>query len=95
MGRWSDPREVFVCQDTKGTRSKDDKDKSGEASCPLDGRLVGVSSFNTAMSEFEISKDNKLPLEYWMLENQRGSWAFMSPMTNVSASLKRSLSGGL
>ena len=91
MGRWSDPSEISVCQDAKGIRSRVARVISGDVSCQLDGRHVGMSSLITAKLEPVISSDNRLPLASCKLENQRGSWALKSPRTSVSLSFNKCL----
>ena len=51
---------------------------SGEVSCPLEGRQVGVSVLKTLRSLSPITWLMRVPLASWIGECQRGSWAFMS-----------------
>lgn len=52
---------------------------SGEDACPFVGRRVGVSTFKDPRLESPISSENLVPLASLMDENQRSSWAFISP----------------
>ena len=40
MGRWSDPRVVWVSQVVYGRREREAREMSGEVVCPLEGRRV-------------------------------------------------------
>ena len=69
-------------------------DRSGEEGCPVDGSLVGLSSFRMPSVELPISSENWFPLVSLMVECQRGSWAFMSPSIRSSSLFRYGLREG-
>ena len=86
MGRWSEPRLVNVSHEAYGSRARLAREMSGEDDCPLDGSLVGVSSFRVLRFEFPISSEVSVPLVSLSWVNQRGSCALKSPNTKQSVS---------
>ena len=66
-------------------------DKSGEVGWPETGTLVWTSSFKIPRSELQISSENCSPRWSWMVECQRGSCAFRSPIIMASLVLSSGL----
>ena len=62
IGRWSDPRLVFVCQLVEVIREADANDISGEDGLVLPRSLVGESQLRIAKLEPDIIFSNRVPL---------------------------------
>ena len=62
IGRWSEPRFVFVFQLVEVIRVADTNETSGEDGLALPGSLVGESQLRTPKFEPEIMLSNMLPL---------------------------------
>ena len=68
IGRWSEPRGVFVCQLVEVIREADANDTSGELGLALPGNLVGESQFRIPKLEPGTMLSNIVPLESVELE---------------------------
>ena len=62
IGRWSDPRFVFVCQLVEVIREADANETSGELELALAGKLVGVPQFRIPKLEPDAMLSNIVPL---------------------------------
>ena len=58
IGRWSEPRFVFVCQLAEVIREADANDTSGELGLALPGNLVGESQFRIPKLEPDTMLSN-------------------------------------
>ena len=68
IGRWSEPRLVFVCQFVEVIREADANMTSWELGVALPGNLVGESQFRIPMLEPDTMLSNIVPLESVELE---------------------------
>ena len=73
IGRWSEPRFVFVCQLVEVIREDDANEISGELGLALPGNLVGESLFRIPKLEPDAMLSNIVPLEAVELE-YHGEW---------------------
>ena len=62
IGRWSEPRFVFVCQLVEVIREADANETSGELGLALSGYLVGESQFRIPKLELDTMLSNIVPL---------------------------------
>ena len=62
IGRWSEPRFVFVCQLVEVIREADANETSGEDELALPGSLVGESQLRIPKFEPETTFSNRVPL---------------------------------
>ena len=62
IGRWSEPRFVFVCQLVEVIREADANDTSGEFGLALPSNLVGESQFRIPKFEPDTMLSNIVPL---------------------------------
>ena len=63
IGRWSEPRFVFVCKLVEVIREADANGTSGELGLVLPGNLVGESQLKLPKLEPDIMLFNIVPLE--------------------------------
>ena len=63
IGRWSEPRFVFVCQLVEVIREADANEISGELGLALSGNLVGESQLRIPKLEPDSILSNTVPLE--------------------------------
>ena len=68
IGRWSEPRFVFVCQLVEVIRETDANATSGELGLALPGNLVGESQLRIPKLDQDTMLSNIVPLEYVELE---------------------------
>ena len=68
IGRWSEPRFVFVYQLVEVIREADANETSGELGLALPGNLVGESQFGIPKLEPDNMLSNIVPLESVELE---------------------------
>ena len=68
IGRWSEPRFVFVCQLVEVIREADANETSGELGLALPGNLFGESQFRIPKLEPDTMLSNIVPLESVELE---------------------------
>ena len=68
IGRWSEPRFVFVCQLVEVIREADGNETSGELGLALSGNLVGESQLRIPKLEPDTMLSNIVPLESVELE---------------------------
>ena len=69
IGRWSEPRFVFVCQLIEVIREADANETSGEDGLTLPGSLVGKSYLRILRLEPYIIFSNRVPLVSVELES--------------------------
>ena len=81
IGRWSEPRFVFVCQLVEVIREADANETSGEDRLALIGSLVGESQIRIPKFDQEIMLSNKLPLVSVELEYHAEWCALKLPTT--------------
>ena len=62
IGRWSEPRFIFVCQLVEVTREADANETSGELGLALPGNLVGESQFRISKLVPDTMLSNIVPL---------------------------------
>ena len=62
IGRWSEPRFVFICQLVEVIREADANETSGEDGLALPGSLVGESQLRIPKFEPEPTFTNRVPL---------------------------------
>ena len=62
IGRWSEPRFVFVCQLVEVIREADANETSGEDGLALPGSLVGESQLRIPKLEPETTFSSRVPL---------------------------------
>ena len=84
IGRWSEPRFVFVCQLVEVIREADANETSGKDGLALLGSLVGESQLRTPKFEPEIMLSNMLSLVSVELEYHDDWCALKSPSIRVS-----------
>ena len=68
IGRWSEPRFVFVCQLVEVIREADANETSGELGLALPGNLVGESQIIIPKLEPDTMLSNIVPLVSVKLE---------------------------
>ena len=68
IGRWSEPRFVFVCQLVEVIREADANETSGELGLALTGNLVGESQFRIPKLEPDTMLSNIVHLACVELE---------------------------
>ena len=68
IGRWSEPRFVFVCQLVEVIREADAYETSGKLGLALPGNLVGESQFRIPKLEPDTMLSYIVPLESVELE---------------------------
>ena len=68
IGRWSEPRFVFVCHLVEVIREADSNERSGEVGFALPGNLVGESQLRIPKLESDTMLSNIVPLESVVLE---------------------------
>ena len=86
IGRWSEPRFVFVCQLVEVIREADANETSGEDGLALPGSLVGESQLRITKLEPETSR---VPLVSVELEYYAEWCALKSPSIRVSVVIIR------
>ena len=64
IGRWSEPRFVFVCQLVEVISEADANETSGEDGLALPGSLVGESQLRIPKLEPDATFSNRVPLVY-------------------------------
>ena len=79
IGRWSEPRFVFVCQLVEVIREADANETSGEDGLALPGSLVGESQLRIPKFEPETTFSNRVPLVSVELEYHAEWCALKSP----------------
>ena len=89
IGRWYEPRFVFICQLVKMIREADANETSGEDGLVLPGSLVGESQLRIPKLEPDTSFSNRLPLVYVELEYHAEWCALKSPSIRVSVVIIR------
>ena len=94
IGRWSEPRFVFVCQLVEVMREADANETSGKDGLALPGSLVGESQLKIPKLEPDIIFSNRVPLVSVVLEYHAEWCALKSPSIGVSVVIiKRSREG--
>ena len=97
IGRWSEPRFVFVCQLVKEIREADANETLGELGLVLPGNLVGESQFRIPKLVPDNMLSNIVPLESVELEYHdewcalkffRGSLLHVTPVRNLLSHLQ-------
>ena len=68
IGRWSEPRFVFVCQLVEVIRDADANEATGELGLALPGTLVGESQFRIPKLESDTMFSNIVPFQSVELE---------------------------
>ena len=68
IGRWSEPRFIFVCQLVEVIKEADANEISGELGMALPGNLVGESQLRIPKLEQDTMLSNIVPLESVELE---------------------------
>ena len=89
IGRWSEPRFVFVCQLVEVIREADANETSGEDGLALPGSLVGESQLRIPKLEPDIIFSNRVPLVSVELEYHAEWCALKSPSIRVSVVIIR------
>ena len=84
IGRWSEPRFVFVCQLVEVIREADANETSGEDGLALPGSFVGESQLRIPKFEPETTFSNRVPLVSVELEYHAEWCALKSPRIRVS-----------
>ena len=85
IGRWSEPRFVFVCQLVEA----DANETSGENGLALPGSLVGESQLRIPKFEPETTFSNRVPLVSVELEYHAEWCALKSPSIRLSVVIIR------
>ena len=83
IGRWSEPRFVFVCQLVEVMREAEANETSQEDGLALLGSLVGESQLRIPKFEQEIMFSNMMPLVSVELEYHAEWCALKSPSISV------------
>ena len=83
IGRWSEPRFVFVHQFIEVIREADANETSGEDGLALFGSLVGESQLRIPKLEPDIILSNRVPLVSVELEYHAEWCALKSPNIRV------------
>ena len=89
IGRWSEPRFVFVCQLVEVIREADANETSGEDGLALPGSLVGESQLRIPKLEPETTFSSRVPLVSVELEYHPEWCALKSPSIRVSVVIIR------
>ena len=89
IGRWSEPRFVFVCQLVEVIREADANETSGEDGLALSGSLVGESQLRIPKLEPETTFSSRVPLVSVELEYHAEWCALKSPSIRVSVVIIR------
>ena len=90
IGRWSEPRFIFVCQLVEVIREADANETSGEDGLALPGSLVGESQLRIPKLESEdIILSNRVPLVSVELEYHAEWCALKYPSIMVSVVIIR------
>ena len=89
IGRWSEPRFVFVCQLVEVIREADANETSGEDGLALPGSLVGESQLRIPKLEPETTFSSRVPLVSVELEYHAEWCALKSPSIRVSVVIIR------
>ena len=89
IGRWSEPRLVFVCQLVEVIREADADETSGEDGLALPGSLVGESQLRIPKLEPDTTFYNRVPLVSVELEYDAEWCALKSPSIRVSVVIIR------
>ena len=84
IGRWSEPRFVFVCQLVEVIREADDNEPYGEDGLALPGSLVGEPQLRIPKLEPDIIFSNRVPLVSIELDYHAEWCALKSPSIRVS-----------
>ena len=84
IGRWSEPRFVFVCQLVEVIRDADVNETSEEEVLALPGSLVGESQLRKPKLEPDTTLPNRAPLVSVELEYHAEWCALNSPSIRVS-----------
>ena len=79
IGRWSEPRFVFVCQLVEVIREADANETSGEDGLALPGSIVGESQLRIPKLEPDTTLSNRVPLVSVELEYHAEWCAMKSP----------------
>ncbi len=89
IGRWSEPRVVFVNQVDEVIREADANETSGELGAALLGSLVGESQLRMPKFELLMEFSSFVPLLSVELENHDEWCALKSPSTRESVVVNR------
>ena len=89
IGRWTEPRFVFVCQLVEEIREADAYETSGEDGLALPGSLVSESQLRIPKLESDIIFPNRVPLVSVELEYHAEWCALKSPSIMVSVVIIR------
>ena len=89
IGRWSEPRFVFVCQLVEVIREADANETSGEDGLASPGSLVGESQLRIPKLEPETTFSSRVPLVSVELEYHAEWCALKSPSIRVSVVIIR------
>ena len=89
IGRWSEPRCVFVCQLVEVIREADANETTEKYGLALAGSLVGESQLRIPKLEPDIIFSNRVPLVYIELEYHAEWCALKSPSIRVSVVISR------
>ena len=89
IGRWFEPRFVFVCQLVEVIREADANETSGELGLAFPGYLVGESQYRIPKLEPDTMLFNIVPLVSVELEYHDEWWALKSPSMRVSVVIIR------
>ena len=83
IGRWSEPRFVFVCQLVEVIREADANETSGKDGLALPGSIFGESQLRIPKLEPDIIFSNRMPLVSVELEQHAERCALKSPSIRV------------
>ena len=89
IGRWSEPRFVFVCQLVEVIREADANETPGDDGLALPGSNVGESHLRILKMEPDIIFSNRVPLISFELEYHAEWCALKSPSIRVSVVIIR------
>ena len=89
IGRWSEPRFVFVCQLVEVITEADANETSVEDGLAFPGSLVGESKLRIPKLELDIIFSNRVPLVSVELEYHAEWCALKSPSIRVSVVIIR------
>ena len=89
IGRWSEPRFVFVCQLVEVIREAGANDTSGEDGLALPGSIVGESQLKISKLEPGVIFSNRVPLVSVKLEYHTEWCALKYPSIMVSVVITR------
>ena len=93
IGRWSEPRFVFVCQLVEVIREADANETSGEDGLALTGSLVGESQLRIPKLDPDIIFSNRVHLVSVELAYHTVWCALKSPSTRVSVVIQQMIHG--